>query len=227
MHRTCREPVIPWPFPRWADSPRFVAQEIDPHVGNVCYAVTAADVDGDGKLDVVAVSEDAVVWYQNPAGRGTTSFGASREGQRLHPAPRHRRRRPGRFRPGRRLAARRHRPGQHAPVAGPRQGRPVAGPPDPVRRADAASPAVGRRQGHGQEAARRAPSGRGTKGPNWGEGQGVRSWSTTSPPTPRRRVAHGSRRPDRSTRFTTSSSSISMATARRDRAGLLGGRLLS
>jgi len=49
-----------------ADSPRFVAQEIDPHVGNVCYAVTVADVDGDGKLDVVAVSEDAVVWYQNP-----------------------------------------------------------------------------------------------------------------------------------------------------------------
>jgi hypothetical protein len=51
------------------DSPRFVAQEIDPHVGNVCYAVTAADVDGDGKIDVVAVSEDAVVWYQNPSWR--------------------------------------------------------------------------------------------------------------------------------------------------------------
>jgi hypothetical protein len=49
-----------------ADSPRFVAQEIDPHVGNVCYAVAAADVDGNGKLDVVAVSEDAVVWYENP-----------------------------------------------------------------------------------------------------------------------------------------------------------------
>jgi hypothetical protein len=48
------------------DSPRFVAQEIDPHVGNVCYAVTVADVDGNGKLDVVAVSEDAVVWYENP-----------------------------------------------------------------------------------------------------------------------------------------------------------------
>jgi hypothetical protein len=52
--------------PGRADSPRFVAQEIDPHVGNVCYAVTAADVDGDRKPDVVAVSEEAVVWYENP-----------------------------------------------------------------------------------------------------------------------------------------------------------------
>lgn len=49
-----------------AEPPRFEAQEIDPHVGNVCYALTVADVDGDGKPDVVAVSEDAVVWYENP-----------------------------------------------------------------------------------------------------------------------------------------------------------------
>ncbi|HZW29621.1 MAG TPA: VCBS repeat-containing protein [Isosphaeraceae bacterium] len=46
--------------------PRFQAQEIDPHVGNICYAVTVADVNSDGKPDVVAVSEDAVVWYENP-----------------------------------------------------------------------------------------------------------------------------------------------------------------
>lgn len=45
----------------------FVQQEIDHHVGNVCYAVTVADVDGNGKPDVVAVTEDAVVWYQNPS----------------------------------------------------------------------------------------------------------------------------------------------------------------
>jgi hypothetical protein len=47
--------------------PRFEAQQIDPHIGNVCYAVTVADINGDGKPDVVAVSEDAVYWYENPA----------------------------------------------------------------------------------------------------------------------------------------------------------------
>ena len=31
-----------------------------------CYAVTVADVNGDRKPDVVAVTEDAVVWYENP-----------------------------------------------------------------------------------------------------------------------------------------------------------------
>jgi hypothetical protein len=46
---------------------RFQAQVIDPHVGNVCYAVTLADVNGDGKQDIVAVTENAVVWFQNPS----------------------------------------------------------------------------------------------------------------------------------------------------------------
>jgi len=49
-----------------AEFPRFEPREIDPHLGAICYALTVADVDGDGKPDVVAVSEDAVVWYQNP-----------------------------------------------------------------------------------------------------------------------------------------------------------------
>ncbi len=49
-----------------AEFPNFEAQEIDPHIGNVCYALTVADVDNDGKPDVVGLSEDAVVWYHNP-----------------------------------------------------------------------------------------------------------------------------------------------------------------
>jgi hypothetical protein len=52
---------------RAADFPSFKAQTIDPHVGNVCYAVTTADVDGDGRPDAVAVAEDAVYWYANPS----------------------------------------------------------------------------------------------------------------------------------------------------------------
>jgi hypothetical protein len=51
---------------RGADLPRFETKEIDPHVGEVCYAVTLADVDGDKKTDIVAVSENRVLWYQNP-----------------------------------------------------------------------------------------------------------------------------------------------------------------
>ncbi len=45
----------------------FDTRVLDPHVGNVCYAVTAADVDGDKLLDVVAVTENRVVWFQNPS----------------------------------------------------------------------------------------------------------------------------------------------------------------
>lgn len=50
-----------------ADFPAFRAQEIDPRVGNICYAVTTADVNGDGKLDAVALAEDAAYWYENPS----------------------------------------------------------------------------------------------------------------------------------------------------------------
>ncbi|HEX8200335.1 MAG TPA: VCBS repeat-containing protein [Isosphaeraceae bacterium] len=51
---------------RAAEFPKFEAQTIDPHVGAICYAVTTADVDADGRLDVIAVTEDAVVWFANP-----------------------------------------------------------------------------------------------------------------------------------------------------------------
>ena len=49
-----------------AEFPKFQAQDIDPHVGEICYAVTLADVDGDKKNDLVAVTENRVVWYRNP-----------------------------------------------------------------------------------------------------------------------------------------------------------------
>ncbi len=49
------------------DFPRFEPQEIDGNVGKVCYAVTTADINGDGKPDVIAVTEDAVIAYMNPS----------------------------------------------------------------------------------------------------------------------------------------------------------------
>ena len=48
--------------------PNFKEQVVDPDVG-VCYAVTLADINGDGKQDIVVVTElpDQVVWYENPS----------------------------------------------------------------------------------------------------------------------------------------------------------------
>ena len=46
--------------------PSFKAKVVDPDIGKVCYAVTLADVDGDAKQDIVAVSENRVLWYENP-----------------------------------------------------------------------------------------------------------------------------------------------------------------
>lgn len=44
----------------------FESTTIDGDIGKVCYAVTTADVNGDGALDIVAVSENRVQWYENP-----------------------------------------------------------------------------------------------------------------------------------------------------------------
>lgn len=49
-----------------AEVPRFQTQQIDPHVGEVCYAIATADVDGDSLPDLLAATEEAVVWYRNP-----------------------------------------------------------------------------------------------------------------------------------------------------------------
>jgi hypothetical protein len=58
--------ALAWGPAAAAEFPAFRMQELDPNVGKVCYAVTTADVNGDGKLDVVAVTEEAVVWFANP-----------------------------------------------------------------------------------------------------------------------------------------------------------------
>jgi hypothetical protein len=50
-----------------AEFPNFQEVVIDAQAcERAVYAVTLADVDGDGRDDIVAVTENAVVWYQNP-----------------------------------------------------------------------------------------------------------------------------------------------------------------
>ncbi|MDB5335353.1 MAG: repeat protein [Planctomycetaceae bacterium] len=45
---------------------QFETKVLDANVGNICYAVSVADVDGDKLPDIVAVTENRVVWFQNP-----------------------------------------------------------------------------------------------------------------------------------------------------------------
>jgi hypothetical protein len=47
--------------------PAFEAKVIDDNVGKVCYAVTVADVDNDGDSDIVALTENRVIWYEQPS----------------------------------------------------------------------------------------------------------------------------------------------------------------
>ena len=49
-----------------AETP-FTETVLDPRIGKVCYAVTLADVNGDGRPDAVAVSENRVLWFENPS----------------------------------------------------------------------------------------------------------------------------------------------------------------
>lgn len=53
--------------PLSAAPPKFTPVELETNFCQIaCYAVTTADVDGDGKLDIVAVTENKVLWYQAP-----------------------------------------------------------------------------------------------------------------------------------------------------------------
>ena len=58
------DPVLK-PAPTKAGFPKFDVQEIATDL-SIGYAVLAADIDGDGKPDIVVVDKHRVVWYQNP-----------------------------------------------------------------------------------------------------------------------------------------------------------------
>ena len=171
-----------------ADFPRFQAQEIDPHAGEICYAVTAADVNGDRKPDVVAVTEDAVVWYENPSWRKQDIIrkATARDNVCIQPHDID-----GDGRVDFALGAGWRPTDTKDPSTLQWLGRdaagPLAGPPDPVRGADAAPAALGRRERDGQEATRRrrpcraaAPRAR-----TGGKGRGCASSFMTFPSNPR------------------------------------------
>ena len=192
-----------------AEFPAFRAQEIDPHVGNVCYAVTTADVNGDGKLDVVAVTEDAVVWFANPSWEKQRHQGRHRARQRLHPGARHRRRRQGRFRPGRRLEADRHEGGRHAAMAHAAPATVMRTPPGRSSRSARSRRSTASAGATCWAPARRSSSsprckGAARRGRTGARGRACGSWSTPSPTTPPQTPGRSRSPTTRCTRSTTS-----------------------
>ncbi len=154
----------------------FVAQEIDPHAGNVCYAVTAADVNGDGKLDVVAVTEDAVLWYENPSWKRHEIIRGGTEKDNVCIQPHDI---DGDGRVDFALGAGWRPPDTARPSTLQWLGRDQAGH-WTIHPIDYHEPALHRLRwgdvkGTGKKQLVVAPlQGRGTKGPNWGEGEGAR-----------------------------------------------------
>ena len=53
-----------WPI--LADAPHFRAVEIDSHI-EIGYGLAVADVDGDGKPDILLADKKQIVWYKNPS----------------------------------------------------------------------------------------------------------------------------------------------------------------
>ena len=136
----------------------------------ICYAVTVADVNGDQKPDVVAVTEDAVVWYENPSWRKHDIIrkATARDNVCIQPHDID-----GDGRVDFALGAGWRPPDTKNPSTLQWLGRdaagPLAGPPDPLRGAHAAPAPLGRREGDGQEATgRRAVAGPRHQGPELG-----------------------------------------------------------
>jgi hypothetical protein len=158
-----------------AQFPKFQTQEIDPHAGDVCYAVTVADVNGDHRLDVVAVTEDAVFWYENPGWRKQDILrkGTARDNVCIQPHDVD-----GDGRIDFALGAGWHPPDTKNPGTLQWLGRDSQGrwQIHPIRFDEPALHRFrwGDVKGTGQKQLVVAPlQGRGTKGPNWGEGAGV------------------------------------------------------
>ncbi len=55
-----------WPLLPLLGAPKFRTQVIDPGI-KIGYGLAIADVNGDGREDILLVDKDQVVWYQNPS----------------------------------------------------------------------------------------------------------------------------------------------------------------